>query len=607
MMKSKTRAWGLALLLVAAALSGLACSEKEPEEPIEIGDDQATEEKGARFGLGWGEYQDHPAFAAIDSCRELDDVELNLLRYVIGDEDIDADEVAPIFGDEIDEEADEFEQKRQRDAVAAKLSARLAELRGQPLCVRREIIVDEYDFDAQGFQLPEDLVMIMYDDLTASGEKAISRLETKTMTRRPEGFRMPSILGLTPAPSQLPVPEDAAEKILEQLPKTAAEDDDAETNDDSPRVDRFGSLISRMEPEALEAALVAEEHTPEEKEDRPVGEVFTDIEDEFAQITSGRKAEAVLVFRPFGFELQTVTEKGVDVPLKLTVGKLTHMVATTPSGEVFSVAPTLDDADKKRAGTRTEVDRDEHDPLLEKVCRGGVETHVDTQLRDGELVDVRTPRCRRCPKGTEQTWGGARIEEILWGSFTGPGAIEALVHTTGCESMAAGGGGLTMLQKLADGAWHRVGYNAGDYGDPRLVRRPDGRDVIVSRSMQVNGGEGSGYVNATTFGNEEPSSQQLFPIYDNRGTCNNDYLVIEPDEVERADLDGDGVLDVTFKVRLSQGTRGGSRCDFGENDGIGEGETLEVSFLARSDELALSKSSKKAHAKIVGAYEGRYE
>ncbi len=598
------KVWSFVLLVALGTCGVLGCSEDEPEKKIAIGDDEPAEKQGPRFGLKWGEFRDHPAYTAVERCHELDTVELNLLRYVIGGEDIDADEVAPIFGDEIDKEADEFEKKRQREAVAAKLSAKLDELRGKPLCVRHQIVVGEYDFDAEGFQLPEDAIMVLHDDLTASAEQAISRLETKTTTRRPEGFAMPSVLALAPSPAILSVPEDNAETILEQLPKTESDKDEQESGDKPRQANRFNSVVSRMEPEAFEAAIYAEDHVPDDKEDRPVGEVFTQIQDKLEELASGRKSNGVLVFGPVEFDTNSIREEGVDIPMKFTVGKLTHLVATTPNGEVFGVAPDFSDEESKREGTRVDINRDLHDPLLEKVCRGGVRTHVDTRLRDGELVDIRTPRCRHCPPGASEKWGHAPLEDISWGSFTHPGAIEAVVRTRGCEPMVNGGGGITLLEKLAEGTWRRVKYTAGEFGSPQIVRNTEGRDIIISRSEQANGGVASGSIVATTLSAEEASTQALFPIYDNRGTCDEDYLIIEPGETTHPDLNDDGVLDVVFEVTLHHGTRSGSRCDFGDNDGVGKGETLELSFEVNEDGLALADQSKKTHAKLERAVEG---
>jgi hypothetical protein len=595
------------MVMSAAALTlGLAgCSEKEEKKVVEIADAGPAEEEGPRFGLKWGSFSDHPARTAVENCHLVDDVELNLLRYVTSEEDFVADEVAPIFGEEIDQEADEFEKKRQRDAVAAKAAAVLDELEGELLCVRREIVVGEYDFEAEGFGLSKDALPFVFDDLSASAERFVTRLETKTMTRRPEGFEFPSVLMLAPVPSHLAVPESQAESILEQLPVTKPEDRDEKSKESTNRsVKRFGSVFSRMEPEAVEAAIHAEEHVPEGKEDRPVGEFFREIEDDLRELSSGRKTDAILVFRPLKSFSQESEEQDTTVKLKISVGALSKLVAFTPDGEVFGVLPHAAKEQANPQGERLDIDREIHDPLLEKVCRRGVDTQVETKVQDGELVDIRTPICRRCPEGASESWGRPTLQNITFASFTHPGAVEAVVRTSGCEPMSEGGGGITLLEQLADGQWRRLSYTAGPFYAPEVVRAPSGRDLLVYRSEQVSGGEASGSVSMAAPTAEKMTGESLFPIYDNRATCSEDYLIVEPTKSERADLDNDGVLDMTFKVAFHQGTREGRRCDFGDDDGIGKGETLEVSFLARNDKLVLDDGSKQVFAKIENAVQG---
>lgn len=603
-MRVNIRGWTAALLACAALVTS-GCSEEKPKEEIEIEEQQPVDEEGGpRFGLRWGPLREHPAYDAVEHCHELDEVELNLLQYVRGGEDLNADDVAPLFGDEIDPEADEFEKKRQRDAVAAKVSAKLQEMADKQLCLRREIIVEKYDFDAEGFRLPKEAVPVLFDDLTASAEKAVSRVETETMTRRPHGFKLPAFLALAPVPEYLPVPESQAEKILAKLPETKTKQKDEESADGSRNLERFGSVLSRMEPEVIEAAVHAEDHVPEGKSDRPVGEFFTNLQEEIREATAGRKANAVLLFEPVQFSTDEFSEQEVDIPLRFAAARLTHLVATTPDGQVFSIVPEYSGEVAKQYGERVDVDREKHDPLLEKVCRGGVRTHVDTQLRDGELVDIETPRCRRCPAGASERWGRAPLEEILFGSFTHPGAIEAVVRTTGCEPLSNGGGGITLLEKLADGSWRRAQYTAGQFGDAQIVRTPSGRDVLVSRSEAANAGYATGSVYATWLDEDEHDRQSLFPIYDNAGSCDEDYLIVEPEDTTRADINNDGVLDLTFEVGFRKGIRSGRRCDFGENMGIADGETLELSYVVADGEFELADQSKDAHAKIENAVEG---
>jgi len=78
------------------------------------------------------------------------------------------------------------------------------------------------------------------------------------------------------------------------------------------------------------------------------------------------------------------------------------------------------------------------------------------------------PGCKPCPEYT--TIGSVQpemavhrsfdIETVIYGSFTMPGAEEAVANFGGCEPHASGNGGSVLLRKLRE-SWKMVNYTRG--------------------------------------------------------------------------------------------------------------------------------------------------
>lgn len=605
-MKTSRMRW-LMSAAIALWMGMSGCSDKG--KPTELGDgaiEIGTQNSKKGFDLKWGEFSTHPARAALQHCHLVDSIDLNLLRYVVGDEPIDANEIASVFSEKVDPKADEFEKKRQWDAIDAKVAARLKILRSSPLCLRHEIVVGKYDFTAGGFRLQSDFLGILFEDFSVSGEAQVARLEQNTETRRPDGYKFPALLTLVRTPTHLSIPEAQAEALWAQLPQSEGSTADGNASARSIQDASLNSMqhrLKRMSSEALEATLLAEEFVPQTKEDWPIGEVFNALYENPQKLLTGRRVDVVVVFKPVSFQETRETLKKTRIAVKTTGGIINQLVAITPQREVFAVTPNFSSEARERQGQRQAPDAKQHRDVLEQTCGARPRTEVVTNFVKGELVDTHTPVCDRCPKGSRSS-GRAMITNVLFGSFTHPGAVQALVTTTGCESMADGGDGLTLIEQAANGSWLHAHYTAGAYSEPEIVKDSTGRDLLVYQSTQSGGGEWSGAVMLGVVRPDRVTEESLFPISDNSGSCQRKYLVIKPHKITRKDLDGDGVLDLVFSVQFHQGTREGKDCDFGRKFGIGAGETLKLSYLVRDGALVLDEGSKETYAKILRASRG---
>jgi hypothetical protein len=110
--------------------------------------------------------------------------------------------------------------------------------------------------------------------------------------------------------------------------------------------------------------------------------------------------------------------------------------------------------------------------LLRWVCDVDIE-------RDDENKDPPRVACRGCPPFTPGSEGnGLQARSVLRGSFSRPGADEAVVFHARCVDSKEGGGAI-LLEKV-DGAWkYRRSVNEGLPDPLHRVRVPDGRDVLV--------------------------------------------------------------------------------------------------------------------------------
>lgn len=600
---SAKRTWALALLVILAAAGCAACTGEDSDDDETL-DEQLAEEdqQRARFGLDWRDFEDHAVRQTVEECHRVDPVDLQLLQLELADEELDPEELAPALDEDFDEDGDEFELERKKGAIVERARKRLDEMTGQPLCVEHELVLGEYDFDEGGFGLPDEAGVLDFDDRSASARQTIEDLEDRTSSRHPPGFALPQLLVTTHLPTHLTVDESEAEALLDELPETESEEA-SDSDKEEAELERFSSIMSRMEPEAFEAELYAEEGDADD-EKPPIGEVFKEIEAGRNTTPEGRKAKAVFVFTPDDEHSQQFTESGIDVVVRTIAGAVTGMVVATPDGGVFGVEPASDEAEQPAQGERVEVDRSEHDPLLEAVCPTGVKTEVATQLRDGELVDVRTPRCRRCPSEASVKWEEPALEELISGSFSYPGAVQALVRTMGCEGQVNGGGGMTLIEKTVDDEWKKVDYASGGFDDLKLVPTDRDTQLMVSRHQQVGGGVASGWYEVTTASPTGLETETLFRIHDNSTTCDDEYLVIEHQEMSRSDLNDDGVDDLTFELSFHQGERSGTGCDYGEDHGIGDGESIELEFLVEDGRLRPNADTEETVDELKDAING---
>ncbi len=601
------------VVTTAFGLSVAACDESkevEPEDAAEAPVDDKPAEPETKFGLKWGAFDDHPARAAVEDCRELKALDVMMFRELLDtEEEIDAARYAGYLDIDYDPEANEFKRKKAERAIAERVLERKKQLERSSACLSTRVHLSDYDFDAQGFGLrgtTDSPLFATYPNLSPDGDSAIRRLSMKTETKPPPGFEMPAILALADLPERFPVDEARAEKLGKSLPEFVPEDweepedDDSHTGRGTLEPSARAPGLDRLPEGMLSALLLAERYegggdTAEDDGKKPIGEVFRDIQKLTLPDQPARSAQLIAVVEPVGGRTEQMDMEGLEIPAFFAGARVVTAVLADQNGRVFATTPAPSERFAENLGQLLEPSAEADREPLDDACGGHLYTAVDTQLVDGALVDVEIPKCRRCPPGASSKWGRTPLEHVSYGHFSRPGYQEALVFTEGCESNANGGGGATLLRRYADGHWRRVNYSAGGYQDCLTVADPDGQHHLVCTQAQASGGTYAGdiYTATPAANGTEFDRKRLLPIYSNKGRCDDEYTDIQPVEHDKADRNNDGVLDLVYKLRVRSGVW--ENCD---EDEMEDGSVHELVFLAVEGGLEPTGETKKKLARI---------
>lgn len=218
--------------------------------------------------------------------------------------------------------------------------------------------------------------------------------------------------------------------------------------------------------------------------------------------------------------------------------------------------------------------------LLTAICPANLET--DPRPDEYSLV------CKPCPKFTG---GGGEDPAIakheifaprsaIYGSFTSPGSVEAVVSFEGCEAQANQFGGSVLMRNLV-GSWTMVRYA------PSLIttachsyRLKIGRDLLLCEGDDHRMNAASQWIDAWDFSGEPaPARQTIFSVVDTRVACGAHAVWGSIDRAELQNLNGGRVPDLSLTVSVGQGDFAGSWGSCSPEAAKAPAEKQQLTFL----------------------------
>lgn len=235
-----------------------------------------------------------------------------------------------------------------------------------------------------------------------------------------------------------------------------------------------------------------------------------------------------------------MTRSGGSGSFRVIAGLVLSATLAFACGTVAGAAPR---------GTQSTVPSTERTGLLRAICEGA----------------VRSASCSRCPAYA----GELELEPIgvgpyHLGSFVQPGAREAYVALTGCDTKPSNFGGGVLLRRSASGTWRVLRYDSGTAPNTcRRFRYETGTALLVC----LGGGSGQGFsidsVGALYMGPSKTTYKSVLAVQSNIAACQPNLDVMTMLDWRAADLDGDNATDLELTVRESHAVRpaGADDCD----------------------------------------------
>ncbi|MEJ2009110.1 MAG: hypothetical protein P8Z30_13310 [Acidobacteriota bacterium] len=252
--------------------------------------------------------------------------------------------------------------------------------------------------------------------------------------------------------------------------------------------------------------------------------------------------------------------------------------------------------------------------LLKSICPNGIRPyHIGSASRLG---------CSPCPRFT--TWGSIGrlsgqglfgLQAVIYGSFSTPGATEAVGDFDGCEDHAstANFNASVFFRKTA-GEWRMVDYIRTETTKCRLDPLPGGRDILVCQGFSGHPEESEEWIFSLEF---FPSGgwreNDLFGVANTWGACGPTAIAGSISKFELLDLNHDGVPDLRITAAVGREAHGGKlgvcagnykskppkiyRIDFLFKDG-----TFVVAPWSTKTKDTLDQTFKAAVQKALAAY-----
>lgn len=564
-----------ATLAFCLSLTGLlnGCDEEptQTDRPVDAG--TTAEAPPSGFTLNWSREQDASARGVLEKCHRLTDRQLASIWMERQDEPNYAD-LAPYWGGPSSFEGD-AERAKADETYRERAFEELEDIRDLPWCVEFDVVLGDYDFDAQSFAVEE--VLGSAPDETISGRKAVERIEIESGSQAPPFYEHQLLLGLRARLASVSIRQGDARPILEER---KSEDEAG----DAPAFAEQLAHLTKLHPAALRAVFAADD-PEEEKAEEP--DAFAQLEKRLEMMRE-RPVKLVAAVDPVGGWGSQIDLGGSKVELKGLVFDTTH-AAFTIDGRVVdargSSAETV-------AASMPPWQRYSHDDVLEAACGGSLRWSRQRVLSGGAIVEKVEPYCRKCPEFTSSAGSYERygLEGIGIGNFDLLGGGEAIVWGMGCyASRADGEGQLAAMRRNTAGDWYVSDHTDGIH-DCELVGTADTAAALVCAQYYTGGGgaaEGNvSLVDITPNG--ELRYRQLFRIQDSwTGACAEDEPFVWSQKFERDD-------EGRVTIQMAAGTPGPD-AECGEEFA---GDVYQVVVEADASEVGVAEESQAAVASI---------
>ena len=481
---------GIELILSCIAAVVVSCTGEDASDDL----DEPAPTKGQQVAanLSASGFGEHPMRDAVDRCTFVDqtDVHVLLAQSLIGrtgnrysaPDDEEVDELYELvlsktFGVEVDDADDEFERQEAIEELRRRYDQQLQTLRSQPLCVEFELYFDEYDFDAEALEVAD-------WGATKVFRSQIADPQEFTDGELPGGYAPPFPLLLDWPDNMLPMDREDADELLGQLPRVQAEGDEA---DDDSQQNYFTSPPRELMPATALRSLSWSEQRMLFFDAEDTRRNIDQWEEYFEPQEGTRRARAVAVFtvndgNRFDRNLSDT------FPFGHQVGEVDYLAMSSPqSDEVDQVWPNTHGEHFGVEVAAADADRQAHQQMLAPLCHGDSATLTETRMEDGQILEVTTAGCERCPRQIR----GHGSMEFLWvaaGSFSYPGAPEVLVHATDCGANEGRAMNFVM-RRTPGGDWTFITVAPGPRWDCEFLDTGMGTSLPLCRELG-SGAEG---------------------------------------------------------------------------------------------------------------------
>jgi hypothetical protein len=232
--------------------------------------------------------------------------------------------------------------------------------------------------------------------------------------------------------------------------------------------------------------------------------------------------------------------------------------------------------------------------LLKSICPNGIRPyHIGSPSRLG---------CSPCPAFT--TWGstpgvkghgGFGLQTVIFGSFSSPGAVEAVGDFNGCEDHAstANFNASVFFRKTA-GKWRMVDYIRTETSKCQLYSLPVGRDILLCRGFSGHAEESEEWIFSLQFLKDgDWREEKLFGTVNTWGACGPTDVEGSISNFELVDLNHDGVPDLRITAKVGRSSHAGKLGVCAQGVTSTPPRVYEIDFLFKRGGFAVAPRSAK--------------
>lgn len=336
------------------------------------------------------------------------------------------------------------------------------------------------------------------------------------------------------------------------------------------------------------------------------GEVVAEVEKSFLPPEGARRASAIAVFNMSDTEVLhrlRLSAAGNEVQLgQALIDVMQLLIYDAEQMRVEQVWPPRSAPGHEGArAVDVEPDPAVHQEIMDTVCGGQAKRFTETRIVDGELREVDSFGCERCPSEFGYRPGDMRFEFIAQGSFSSAGAEEALVHSAGCGRRENTlDGVMSYLRRDLQGRWQLVTHDSYRLSDCEFFETEIGRSLPVCYERFIEDPVPA-RLRAITIRGDEIAAHQLFLWSTNILFCEPGYAIVGIKEMEvKKRKDGQEELAFVVKTTVGQSLNGEPHCWVDDEQMRVETDRLEFGLLITHSGLEETPEATAALEKIRG-------